>query len=153
MGRLVISERTEESAALHVWARLDACQRKYRRCQIDETDELIVHTGRLAGHTDNHRHVQAGVVDPPFHTRQAVAVVTPEEDDGVIGQPVFFELLKDLADLRIHPGDVVILPGNVAPDDGRVGVVGRHRHGGGVGDQRRRGVRREVCRKSQRAIG
>ena len=66
-----------------------------------------------------------GIVDPAFRARQAAPVVPVEKDDGVIGQPVFFELGEKLSHLVVHGSNQVVIVGPIAADDRVVGIVGR----------------------------
>ena len=85
---------------------------------------------------DHQRHAEARVVERSLGARDAVAVIAPVEDDRVVGQPVVFELLQDLADLRVHVGDVVVDAGELFAHDRRVGVVRRHLELRRIGDER-----------------
>ena len=52
------------------------------------------------------------------------AVVGVEEDDGVVGEPVFLEFGEDASGVLVHGGDAVVEPRPLAADDRGVGVVG-----------------------------
>ncbi len=49
--------------------------------------------------------------------RHARAVVGVEEDDGVVGESVFLELLEDRADLLVEQADAIVKAGQFAADD------------------------------------
>ena len=52
-------------------------------------------------------------------------MVTPEENDGTVGETVSIEFVKDVADLFVHCSNVVVVLCEVAPDDGGIGIVRR----------------------------
>ncbi len=130
--RLVIPQK---NAAVHMVRDRHAGQRQHGRSQVDEADEAVVRGTRidLARPADDQRCEQARIVEPSFHAGQAVPMVAPEEDDRVLGEAVFFELSKNPTRLLVHPSDVVVVVGDLAPDLGRVGIVGRHVDRGRIG--------------------
>ena len=66
----------------------------------------------------------AGIVEPAFGAGQAVAVIAPEKDDGVVGQAVLFQLAQNFSGLRVEAGNVVVVFGQLAADVRRIRVVG-----------------------------
>ena len=80
--------------------------------EVDEADECgrSVWPGlaprRRGGGTfresDEQGHLEPAIVQHALAARQAAAVVAVEEDDGVVGQAVGFELVEDLADFGVH---------------------------------------------------
>ena len=52
-------------------------------------------------------------------------MVTPEENDGTVGEAVSIEFVKDIAELFVHCSDVVVVLCEVASDDGGIGIVRR----------------------------
>ncbi len=53
-------------------------------------------------------------------------MVAPEENDGTVGESVSIELVKDVTYLFVHCSNVVVVPGEVATDDGGIGIVRRN---------------------------
>ena len=66
--------------------------------------------------------------------RHAGAVIGVEEDDGVVCEAVFRELVEEGAGLLIHGGDAVVVARQVAADERGVGVVGWEGNFGGIVD-------------------
>ena len=92
--------------------------------------------GAHFGPPDHERHTETGVVQRALRTRHAIAVIAPVEDDGVVGEPIGFELPEDLADLAVHVGDVVVHARELFADERRVGVVRRDHDARGICDER-----------------
>ena len=115
---------TDEDPPLEMGRDLHAGEREHGRREIDEADELVAHGARRHRRaerlrpSDHQRHAEARVVERSLGARHAVAVVAPIEDDRVVRQAVVFELLQDLADLRVHVGDVVVHAGELFADGG-----------------------------------
>ena len=129
---------------------LNAGHREHRRREIDHAHQLIVHRVGYArahgGPPDHERHAEPGVVERSLRPRHAVAVIRPIEDDGVVGEPVRFELVQNLADLPVHVGDVVVHARELLADERRIGVIRRDDDPCGICDERlsfSRGARRE----------
>ena len=107
--------------------------------KIDRAHELIGDGSGDAlgvgaqGFRDTHdeRNEGSGIVEPPFCARQTHPVVGPEEDDGVLIQTVFFELIDEVPGPGIEGTDEFVISFPIFPHHGSVGVI--RREGGKFG--------------------
>ena len=106
-----------------------------------EVDEAYEPIRRLAGRcgcpafvflreSDDEGDLEAHFPDPFLDAGHAGTVVGEEEDDGIVGESVFFELFQYVAGLVVHGGDVVVVTGPILS---RLGGVGMERRDGGFG--------------------
>ena len=85
-------------------------------------------------HVNDERHVESGEIRPAFAARHAGAVVAVVENDRVVGQPRFLELLEVFADKLVHHRDAIVILRPVLAHLRRVRMVGRDSHLGRVVD-------------------
>ena len=72
---------------------------------------------------DEEGHVDASVFEVALTAWGDAAVVGEVEDDGVVGESLFFQGCKDFAHALIHEGDHVVVGGDVVADFGKVWKV------------------------------
>ena len=93
--------------------------------KIDQADKPFAgRTGPLLpGRPHDERDAYAGVVEPALGAGQAVAVIAPEKDDGIVGKAILFQLAQNFAGLLVETGNVVIMLGQLAPHFRGVRIV------------------------------
>ena len=78
--------------------------------EIDEFGEgLGALSFLLSGSNNDQRDFRGyfvgGVLTPFAVVAEVVSVISPEDDDGVLGKTVFFKALNQSSDLRVHVAD------------------------------------------------
>ena len=143
-----LAAQNRKLAAMHEAGHLCASQREQRRREIHEAHEPRVDIARLdvrrsvrLGPTDDHRHLQTGVVELALRARETIAVIRRPDHDGRVSKTVGLELHEQLADLAVHGMDVVVEPREVLAHEWRVRVVRRQQD---VFGQHRAWLRRQA---------
>ena len=131
-------EGPQERTALHAVGNGDAGELEHGRPEIHEAHECArPATGLLAvgkscprreplRHVDQERHTQAMFGERPFAMRNALAMIAPEKDDRVVGEPVRRELVEEFSDLRVEARGEFQPLSKGLPYAGRVGKVRRY---------------------------
>src|SRR3546814_7912652 len=89
---------------------LQGSERGERRIDVDRLGKLV---GRTAlddarsrkDQRDMRRLFHIGVLGPDAMIAEVIAMIAPQDDDGVVGKPFAFERLENLADLDIDVGN------------------------------------------------
>ena len=118
----------EQCPPLHVVGRIDASHGQDRGPEVHQADKVTENRSRfgrrevlvLLREAYNERYVGALLPDGVFSARHADAMVGPDDDDGLVPQPVFLERGDDF------PGSVVDLGNRVVvarPGIAKYGIV------------------------------
>jgi hypothetical protein len=73
---------------------------------------------------DDHGHSQSIVIAPVNASWLQAAIVTEENDDGIVLQAIGTELSEHFAKAQVHPGDGVQVSRPLLPHHGMIWVVG-----------------------------
>ena len=100
----------QENLTLHRRRFWHARQIEHRRRQINRREQTIIDAARfqMSGRgkalrpADDQRHQQTAVVTKLFATHVRLAVVTEEDDNGVVGESIGFQLAEDEPDLAVQ---------------------------------------------------
>ena len=119
--------------ALHVGGSLKTGEGEDGGGEVDERDEFVGFAAApgefgdelvpFFGDSDHEGDLHSGVGEEAFMAGHPGAVIGVEEDDGVFGEAVGFELGEDAADVMVHDGDTVVEAGESFSDQRGVGIV------------------------------
>ena len=109
--RLRILEKRREGLAFDLGRGREIAEVEKGGVEVEEADGLVADLTRCRHRWrfDKERHAGGlfpeGLLAPLFLFPEVLAVVGPENDDGIIGVSAFFEGGHDFADLCIHEGN------------------------------------------------
>ena len=135
----------EENVPLHFCGLSDSGDVERGGGEIDAVQEALVHGARLEMRgrreilrpVNDQRHEQSFLIAELFPTHMRLSVVAEEDNDRVVCEPVFFQRIKDGADLAIQLRRGVEIFRPVLPRDLVIGIIRWNLHLRGIGMRRR----------------
>ena len=101
---------------------------------VEREDGVPAHGSGLdsAGPANEERNVRTDVIEPLFAAEKTAAVVAEYEDEGVVEQAVFLELIENDANLGVPVVHGVEIVGDFIANDGMVRIIRREFDFGGI---------------------